>query len=195
MTVRKSKANKITAIGLSVLCLILIGFGVVLFFTGMPRSRSANGIEANLPAPVIASDDNLQPNTAHYELDKQAKTGTLPGAPENELPPGDGMFGWRMADVVSIDANGRGGKIMLQNPAFNKYVIVVELCLKNDPAVLYRSHYIAPNQYLEVVDFDSAPKPGTFAATAFLNIIDPNTMKIVDILQSPFTLTVEELQA
>lgn len=70
MTVRKSKANKITAIGLSALCLILIGFGVVLFFTGMPRSRNADGIEANLPAPVIASNDKLKPNTAYYELDK-----------------------------------------------------------------------------------------------------------------------------
>lgn len=183
----KSKKTRFTGYILSFICIVLIAFGVFLFVNGTSRTsdiQTQGNASGNLIHPVYNVED----------LDKDAKTGILPGAPTNEPSPGKDSFGWRVNSSLSFRADGVGGELNLQNPPFNQYLAVAELCLKNDPNVLYRSRYIAPNQYIEEITLEHTPPSGMHQAVLYLNLVDPQTLRVIDILESPVEITIDEKQ-
>lgn len=173
---KKQKSGAVVAVLLSLFCLALLGIGVWLFLqeSGM-LGRTQDGV-----AKAFQVEG----------LDPAAKTGPLPGVSGRERLSGENLFGYRIETAPSFSAGGKG-KINVENPSFNRYLLVLEIARADDPTVLYRSQYIAPNQYIETVSLDSPPA-GKYDAIAYLNLIDPKTMRVADILEQPLTLTVKE---
>lgn len=173
---KKQKSGHIVAVLLIIFCLGLLGFGVFLFLqeTGVGRSPDTIG-------KIFQVD----------ELDPAARTGIMPGSPSREHAPGDSLFGYRINTSPVFNTGGKGD-ISIENPAFNQYLLVLEITRTEDPALLYQSRYIAPNQYIEDIQLSSVPSPGTYDAIAYLNLVDPKTMGVVDILECPLKLTIKE---
>lgn len=171
---KKQKSGHIVAVLLIVFCMALLGFGVFLFLqeTGVGRSSDTIG--------KIFQVEGLDP---------AAKTGILPGSPAREHAPGDNLFGYRINTAPVFSASGKGD-ISVENPAFNQYLLVLEISRAEDPALLYQSQYIAPNQYIETIHLSAIPSPGVYDAMAYLNLVDPQTMKVIDILECPLELTI-----
>lgn len=173
---KKQKSGHIVAVLLIIFCLGLLSFGVFLFLqeTGVSGSPDTIG-------KIFQVD----------ELDPTAKTGIMPGSPSRERGPGDTFFGYRINTAPVFNTGGKGD-ISIENPAFNQYLLVLEITRADDPALLYQSKYIAPNQYIEGIQLFAVPSPGAYDAIAYLNLIDPKTMKVIDILECPLKLTVKE---
>ena len=113
----------------------------------------------------------IEPRFQVEGLDPGAITGTLPGAPVRENSPGAGYIG-------------------LQNPAFNQYLMVLEIADETGQ-VIYRSGYLAPNQYLEEIQLGTPLAPGRHDCTAYINAVDPQTLHYLDALTCPLAIAVE----
>ena len=100
------------------------------------------------------------------------------------------MFGYRINQAPVFSADGSNGRILVQNPAFNDYLMVLEIA-GEDGGVLYRSGYIAPNQYIEEISLPAPPPSGKYEATAYLNAVDPDTLTYVDALECPLSITIK----
>ena len=122
-------------------------------------------------------------------LDPTAITGTPPGAPARETSPGEGLFGYRIDGAPTFRTDG-AGEIGLQNPAFNQYLMVLEIADEQDQ-VIYRSGFVAPNQYLEGIQLRTPLATGQHNCTAYVNAVDPETLLYVDALTCPLQITVE----
>lgn len=173
---KKQKSARIVIVFLTSFCLVLLGVGVWLFLleTGI-GSGSSDGI-----GKLFQVDG----------LDPVAQTGVMPGSSGRERLSGENLFGYRINSSPVFSADGRG-KISIENPSFNNYLLVLELCLTDDPTLLYQSQYLAPNQYIESIRLSAPPSAGTYDAIAYLNLIDPKTMRLIDILETPITLTIK----
>ena len=124
-------------------------------------------------------------------LDPAAQTGVLPGAPHSERAPGDGLFGYRINAAPTFSSDGSGGDIRVQNPAFNQYLMVLEIVADNAETVLYRSQYIAPNQYILDADLSKPLSSGSHDGMAYINVIDPSTLALVDVLECPLAINIQ----
>ncbi len=133
--------------------------------------------------------DEIDPRFQVEGLDPNAAIGTLPGAPSREQSPGEGMFAYRIDATPHFQADGTGN-IQLQNPAFNEYLMVLEIANEKNQ-VIYRSGFLAPNQYLEQIQLKEALSVGQYDYTAYINAVDPETLLYVDALTCPLSLTVD----
>lgn len=139
--------------------------------------------------PLSANQVMKQYQVEH--LDPSAKTGRLPGAPKDEKSPGDGMFSYRINPTPVFQAGGSSGDIKVQNPSFNNYLMVLEIAVDGTDGTVYRSQYIAPNQYISSIDLQNQLPPGEYRATAYINAVDAGTLDLVDTLTCPLELTVK----
>ena len=131
----------------------------------------------------------IEPRFQVEGLDPGAITGTLPGAPVRESSPGEGTFAYRIDGAPEFSADG-AGYIGLQNPAFNQYLMVLEIADETGQ-VIYRSGYLAPNQYLEEIQLGTPLAPGRHDCTAYINAVDPQTLHYLDALTCPLAIAVE----
>lgn len=125
------------------------------------------------------------------QLDPNAISGAMPGTPKDEKSAGEGMFSYRMNPTPVFQSDGSGGDLMVQNPAFNDYFMVVEITAEGIDGMVYQSQLIAPNQYIDLIDLQKNIPSGSYQAIAYLNIVDPDSMDLVDILVYPMKLTVQ----
>lgn len=178
-TTKRRKKQKSATIAFSLLCVFclgLLGFGIWLFFQEGIFGGNTDGI----------------PKTFQVAgLDPAAKTGALPGTSSRERPSGDNLFSYRIETAPVFTAAGKG-KINVENPSFNKYLLVLEIARADDPSLLYQSQYIAPNQYIEGISLSAPLHPGNYDAVAYLNLVDPKTMRVADILEQPLKLSVNQ---
>lgn len=172
---KRSKAGTVTAVVLTVFCLGLLGVGGWLFYGELSGDGSAEGVESIFQVEG---------------LDASAKTGAPPGLVKHDPPPGTTEFGYRIETEPVFSQKGKGN-IEIVNPQSNRYLLVLELCKKGDPALLYQSQYIAPNQYIEEITLEEPLEPGTHEAVAYLNLVDPKTMQVADIFEQPLVITVK----
>lgn len=173
-TRRRSSSHRGLTMVLSIFCLILIGFGVWLFW----QSRS----DTSVLAPTFSMKlDAIDPNAVAGPPDNVSK---------KERSPSDGLFGYRMNLTPTFSAERKSGNLEIHNPAFNSYILVVELCLADSEQVIYRSQYIPPDYNLTAVSLEEPLEAGSYPAVAYLNLIDPKTMQLADILEQPLTLQV-----
>lgn len=138
-----------------------------------------------------ASDNLIQKQFQVENLDPNAKNGRLPGAPQDEKSPGEGMFSYRINPTPVFQSNGSGGDIKVQNPSFNRYLMVLEITVDGTDGTVYRSQYIAPNQYISSIDLQKQLPSGEYRATAYLNAVDAGTLDLVDTLTCPLEITVK----
>lgn len=173
-TRRRSSSHRGLVVVLSIFCLILIGFGVWLFL----QSRS----NTSVLAPTFSMKlDAIDPGVV---------AGPPDGVSKKERAPGDGLFGYRINLAPTFSAESKRGDLEVHNPAFNSYILVVELCLADSEQVIYRSQYIPPDHNLPAVWLNDPLEIGSYSAVAYLNLIDPKTMQLADILEQPLTLQV-----
>ena len=131
----------------------------------------------------------IEPRFQVEGLDPAAITGTPPGAPAREKSPGEGLFSYRIDGAPAFQTDGTG-EINLQNPAFNQYLMVLEIA-GEDSQVLYRSGFLAPNQYLAEIRLEEPLPAGQHSCTAYINAVDPETLLYIDALTCPLAITVE----
>lgn len=113
-----------------------------------------------------ADDDSLA-------LDDNATMGILPGIdPEQrqaELQQqlDDGMIAFSI-NSTPVFANGSAeGNLMLENPANNAKLLVVEIYLDDTQELIYKSKAIPVGAYIENARLDKVLEPGTYPATAY----------------------------
>ena len=169
----KRRSHTASIVVLSLLCAALIVAGVFLFLRGH------------------RPDETLLARYQVEGLDPAAQIGALPGSPRVEQSPGENMFTYRINTSPTFQSDGTEGDLMVENPSHNQYLMVVELVADGDETTLYRSQYIAPNQYIEHVSLDHALSPGEHEGTAYLNAVDPETLELVGILECPLLIEVK----
>ncbi len=169
---QKSKSNRALVLLLSLICLCLIAAGVILFL-------KATGTGSQTIKSVFLVED----------LDPNAKTGTLPGSPKEEKPQEENMFSYRINSTPKFSADCSGGNILLENPSYNEYLMVLEIADGNQ--LIYESQYIAPNQYIEKINLAKKLESGEHPVVAYINAVDPKTMDLVGTLECPITVVVK----
>ena len=170
MRVHKSRSQTIIVCLLILFFILLVAVGAFLIL----QPASPQQIEARFQV------EGLDPN---------AITGTPSEAPRKETSPGEGMFSCRLDTSPTFGTDGIG-QMLLQNPAFNEYLMLLELTDETGQ-VICRSGYLAPNQYLEIVQLQKPLDMGTYQGTAYINAIDPETLQYVDAFTVPVTIQVE----
>ncbi|MEM1483635.1 hypothetical protein V6615_02030 [Oscillospiraceae bacterium PP1C4] len=171
---QKSRTSPVLITLLSLICLVLIAVGVMLFLSGTGGGAGSHSIKG------IFQVDDLDPN---------ATIGALPGSPINEKSPGENIFSYRINSTPMFSSDGTSGDILVENPHFNKYLMVLEIA--SGDQLLYQSQYIAPNQYIKTINLQKTPDAGKHSAIAYLNAIDPKTMDLIGTLECPITITVK----
>lgn len=170
---QRSRTNPILIVLLSCICIALIGFGVYLF------------LHSATQAP-----DTILPVFQVEDLDPAAQIGSLPGSPRGESEPAEDVFAYRINSTPTFDDEGKNGNILVENPASNQYLMVLEIAPASGGAMLYQSKYIAPNQYIESIDLAASLDAGTYEAVAYLNAVDPQTLELVGTLECPITIQI-----
>ena len=169
---QKSRTNPVVVILLSFLCVVLVA------------------VAAYLAMGNLGGDDTVKPAFRVEGLDPAAQTGRMPGTPRNEKSPGPDQFGYRINLNPSFASDGNGGNILVQNPAFNNYLMVLEIADENGD-VLYQSQFLAPNQYIEKIDLQKPLESGGYPATAYINAVDPKTLDLVEAFECRLNLIIK----
>lgn len=168
---QKNRTNGALTLVLSMVCVALIAAGVLLFL-----KQSAGGQTIRRPFQV----EGLDPN---------AQIGAPPGTPKDNRSFDKNTFGYRINSTPEFSKDGTNGKILLQNPPANDYLMVLEIA--RDDKVLYCSQYIAPNQYIETIDLLQPLDSGKYGAIAYIHAVNPATMDIAGTLECPITITIK----
>lgn len=155
---------------LSAICIMLLG---VFIFLGL-----------RVFAPHIFSG-SLSDRFAVEDLDPTAKMGTPPGVSKDGGKPGNDAFSYRVEHTITIDEQETASNFLLQNLSYNDYLVVLEIA--QDDAVLYQSKYIAPGQYLDSVALKNTANPDK-PATAYIYLVDPDTLELVETFEEPITI-------
>lgn len=140
---------------------------------------------------TVGADHLIKKRFQTDQLDPHAISGAMPGTSKDEKSAGEGMFSYRINPAPVFQTDGSGGDLMVQNPAFNDYFMVVELTVDGIDGMVYQSQLIAPNQYIDQVNLQKNVPSGSYQATAYLNVVDPDSMDLADIFVYPLELTVK----
>ena len=88
--------------------------------------------------------------------------------------------------------NGKSeGNIRIYNPAFNNYLIDVEIKLDSNNKTIFKSDKLKPNQYIEKAKLSRNLKKGEYEATATISAYDPTTEELLGISAAKMVIAVE----
>ena len=144
----KTKQKKWLLI-LCILCILLI-VGIAAFF--LLRDKD-NG---------LALDDN-------------ATIGIMPGVDiaqrqaELQEQLDEGMIAFSINTNPVFESGSSEGNLMLENPANNAKLLVVEIYVDETEELIYKSKAIPAGSYIENARLDKVLEPGEYAATAYFN--------------------------
>ena len=133
-------------------CLLLLAVGGGIFW--MTREEDK------------APDDSLQ-------LDDNATMGILPGIDIAERQAqlqeqlDEGMIAFSINSSPVFANGGAEGNLMLENPANNAKLLVVEILLNDTQELIYQSKAIPTGAYIENARLDKVLEPGEYQATAY----------------------------
>ncbi len=133
-------------------CLLLLAVGGGIFW--MTREEDK------------APDDSLQ-------LDDNATMGVLPGIDMAERQAqlqeqlDEGMIAFSINTSPVFATGGSEGNLMLENPANNAKLLVVEILLNDTQELIYQSKAIPTGAYIENARLDKVLEPGEYQATAY----------------------------
>ena len=75
-----------------------------------------------------------------------------------------------------VFADGKSeGNLLIENPSYNVYPIVVQIFLNDTNELIYDSGGMLPDQHIDSARLLRALDSGTYAATAVFNAYDPDT--------------------
>ena len=145
-----TKKKRMVLIALACLLLLAVGGGIFL----MTREEDA------------AMDDSLQ-------LDDNATMGVLPGIDMKEWQAqlqeqlDEGMIAFSINTSPVFATGGSEGNLMLENPANNAKLLVVEIYIDATQEMVYQSKAIPTGAYIENARLDKVLEPGEYPATAY----------------------------
>ena len=145
-----TKKKRMVLIALACLLLLAVGGGIFL----MTREEDA------------AMDDSLQ-------LDDNATMGVLPGIDMKERQAqlqeqlDEGMIAFSINTSPVFATGGSEGNLMLENPANNAKLLVVEIYIDATQEMVYQSKAIPTVAYIENARLDKVLEPGEYPATAY----------------------------
>ncbi len=145
-----TKKKRMVLIALACLLLLAVGGGIFL----MTREEDA------------AMDDSLQ-------LDDNATMGVLPGIDMAERQAqlqeqlDEGMIAFSINGSPVFANGGAEGNLMLENPANNAKLLVVEIYIDATQEMVYQSKAIPTGAYIENARLDKVLEPGEYPATAY----------------------------
>ena len=145
-----TKKKRMVLIALACLLLLAVGGGIFL----MTREEDA------------AMDDSLQ-------LDDNATMGVLPGIDMRERQAqlqeqlDEGMIAFSINTSPVFATGGSEGNLMLENPANNAKLLVVEIYIDATQEMVYQSKAIPTGAYIENARLDKVLEPGEYPATAY----------------------------
>lgn len=134
------------------LCLLLLAAGSWFFLSAQDTDNTA--------------DDSLV-------LDDNATMGALPGIDigqrqaELQQQLDEGMIAFSINANPVFATGGSEGNLMLENPAHNAKLLVVEIYIDATQELIYQSKAIPVGSYIENVRLDKVLEPGQYAATAY----------------------------
>ena len=110
---------------------------------------------------------------APLALDDNATMGVLPGIDVAERQAqlqerlDEGMIAFSINTSPVFATGGSEGNLMLENPANNAKLLVVEIYMDETEELLYQSKALPVGSYIENVRLDKVLEPGEYAATAY----------------------------
>lgn len=152
MTTSTPQKRKKRLLMVSILCILLFGIGGWLYL-------STQGAEQT-------SDDSLA-------LDDNATMGVLPGIDmeqrqaELQQQLDEGMIAFSINTAPVFATGGSEGNLMLENPANNAKLLVVEIYIDSTQELVYQSKAIPVGAYIESARLDKVLEPGEYPATAY----------------------------
>ena len=106
-------------------------------------------------------------------LDDNATMGILPGIDIAERQAqlqeqlDEGMIAFSINSSPVFANGGAEGNLMLENPANNAKLLVVEILLNDTQELIYQSKAIPTGAYIENARLDKVLEPGEYQATAY----------------------------
>lgn len=107
------------------------------------------------------------------ELADNATIGILPGIDlaqrqaELQQQLDEGMIAFSINTNPVFATGGSEGNLMLENPANNAKLLVVEIYIDDTQELIYQSKAIPVGSYIETAGLDKMLEPGQYAATAY----------------------------
>lgn len=107
------------------------------------------------------------------ELADNATIGILPGVDlaqrqaELQQQLDEGMIAFSINTNPVFATGGSEGNLMLENPANNAKLLVVEIYIDDTQELIYQSKAIPVGAYIESAGLDKVLEPGQYAATAY----------------------------
>lgn len=107
------------------------------------------------------------------ELEQNATMGLLPGVDvaqrqaELQQQLDDSMIAFSINTSPLFENGGSEGNLMLENPANNAKLIVVELYLNETEELIYQTKALPAGSYIENARLDKLLEPGEYPATAY----------------------------
>lgn len=103
----------------------------------------------------------------------------------------ENQFAFRINANPVFGTDCKSGNLRIENPARNRYGMLVELKLDETGESLYESPLIKPNQYVESVGLSRQLDPGTYIATAYFTAIHPDTNAYMGEVAAEIKITVQ----
>lgn len=144
-----TKSRKRAVVLAIIICILLI-LGLIAFF-------------------VLRGEDNS------LELDDNATIGIMPGIDiaqrqaELQEQLDEAMIAFSINTNPVFESGSSEGSLMLENPANNAKLIVVEIYIDDTEELVYKSKAIPAGSYIESARLDKVLEPGEYAATAYFN--------------------------
>ncbi|MEG2174586.1 MAG: hypothetical protein RR135_03765 [Oscillospiraceae bacterium] len=164
----RKHASRVTGL-LVVLVALTVGAIAVIFYTRATPSMA-----------VWPSVEGLDPRTV-----------SAPGKGFAQQNAAD-VFSYRINTSPVYDTWDAMGELIVENPAENRYLMVVELELNETKEVVFRSGYLRPGEKIERAALDVPLTAGEYKATACLCAVDFESYDLLGILEQPVTITVKK---
>ena len=130
------------------------------------------------------------------ELADNATMGVLPGIDpaqrQAELQQilDESMISFSINTSPVFETGGAEGNLMLENPATNAKLLVVEIYMDDTQELIYQSKALPAGSYIETTRLDKLLEPGSYAATAYFKAYRESDHSYVGQVGADLTLSV-----
>lgn len=130
------------------------------------------------------------------ELADNATIGILPGIDitqrqaELQQQLDEGLIAFSINTSPVFASGGSEGNLMLENPANNAKLLVVEIYLDDTQEMIYQSKALPVGSYIENAALDKVLEPGEYAATAYFKAYREADSSYIGQVGAAITITV-----
>lgn len=130
------------------------------------------------------------------DLETNATLGMLPGIDQEQrlkelqTQLDKSMIAFSVNTSPVFNGNGEGD-LMIENPANNAKLLKAEVVLMEGEQLLYQSKALMPGSYLDGIQLDKVPQPGTYDAVVYLKAYSEDTHEYIGQTGAQIKLTVE----